>query len=123
MKCQCRQCHKVYDEDKSRADYKGYCSQACMHTMSHRHGYRTACSLTEYEVLRQANELGNIPVPMPANLEPSVKKYFTGSKLTYRQLYQMLYKFSGNQLDAMVELNMSGTKVFPKATDFVYPVE
>ena len=40
MKCQCRNCGKHYDEARSRADYKGYCSQACLHEKARALGYR-----------------------------------------------------------------------------------
>jgi superfamily I DNA/RNA helicase len=38
--CVCRQCGKVYDEAKSRADLKGYCSQKCMFEKAKKHGWK-----------------------------------------------------------------------------------
>ena len=65
MTCQCRMCSKKYEEEKSRADFKGYCSQGCMHNMARRLGFRTgkrAPAASEYEVLHQSNAIGSVEV-------------------------------------------------------------
>ena len=41
--------------------------------------------------------------------------------MTYQELFDMLIEFEEDQLSAPVVLNMSGTRVEPKVTDFVYP--
>ena len=63
--CYCRNCGKKYDEAKSRADYKGYCSQACLHEKAIKHGFKKSKAKSwylpsEYEVLNKANLIGSI---------------------------------------------------------------
>lgn len=60
--CICRTCKKIYEEDKSRAELKGYCSQKCMHEKSREFGFRKEKKgeWTEYETLRRHNEVGSV---------------------------------------------------------------
>lgn len=69
--CKCRTCGKVYDEDKTRADYKGYCSQKCFHQKAKelgyrkgqtemRRGWRTPQSISEYDVLKRHKQVGSV---------------------------------------------------------------
>ncbi len=64
--CICRNCGKQYDADKSRADYKGYCSQKCLHAMAKRLGYNKKYEKswlsTEYAVLARNKKLGSVPI-------------------------------------------------------------
>jgi hypothetical protein len=67
--CRCRNCGDRYQESKSRADCKGYCSQACMHEKARKlgyKGYRKGMSMypTEYYVLKTANAIGSVFVPL-----------------------------------------------------------
>ena len=66
-KCICRQCSKVYDPQKSRAEYRGYCSQKCLHLKSKalgwrkgqkevRKGYGSPQPVSEYDVLHRAGQ-------------------------------------------------------------------
>lgn len=61
MICRCRNCGKKYDEDKSRADFKGYCSQACLHERAWKFGWRKSHARfrSEYDVLNRADQLGS----------------------------------------------------------------
>jgi hypothetical protein len=36
----CRKCGRAYDPNKTRADWRGYCSMACQHQMARDLGYR-----------------------------------------------------------------------------------
>lgn len=62
--CKCRNCGKMYDPHKSRADMTGFCSQACMHEKSKSLGYRkprdSYAKDDEYDILRQNNCVGLI---------------------------------------------------------------
>lgn len=68
MKCRCRNCGRIYDEAKSTADWKGYCSQKCVHDKARRWGFkkRTAHGSdvrsfhSEYSVLKRHNEIGSV---------------------------------------------------------------
>jgi hypothetical protein len=79
MICKCRNCGKVYDEFKSRADWKGYCSQKCFHEKARELGYRKPGKgqtdskdeairrgyeyvRSEYDIVKRANQIGNAPV-------------------------------------------------------------
>ncbi len=68
MKCKCRTCGSLYKEAKSTADYKGYCSQGCLHLKSRELGFRRrnprpfGVGDTEYQILKQNNQIGSIPV-------------------------------------------------------------
>ncbi len=57
--CTCRTCTKTYDEHKSRAEYKGYCSAKCLHTMAKRCGYKKGKN-SEYDVLKRAKQIGSV---------------------------------------------------------------
>lgn len=59
MKCHCRNCQKVYDSEKARGDYKGFCSAKCQHAKAKELGYRKGQS--EYQVLHNAKEIGDVP--------------------------------------------------------------
>lgn len=65
MKCRCRTCSKVYDHSASRADWQGFCSQACVHAKAKALGYTKAkakaLGLTEYDVLKRNNCIGSVP--------------------------------------------------------------
>lgn len=71
--CRCRNCNCVYDELRSTADYKGYCSQRCLHTKARSLGWRSRLRPpdparpfekhlveTEYRFLRRHGEIGSI---------------------------------------------------------------
>ena len=64
--CRCRNCGKKYEEAKSRADYNGYCSQACLHDKAIRQGYRRknaklmGIAESEYAVLHRAGLIGSV---------------------------------------------------------------
>lgn len=64
--CMCRNCGDIYEESKSRADWKGYCSQSCMHEQAKRLGYRkqkrwpNEPAGSEYDVLKRHNKLGSV---------------------------------------------------------------
>lgn len=66
--CLCRSCGKTYAEHKSRADYKGYCSQGCLHNRARLRGYRPATEKklgrlhSEYAILNRVNDLGSVYV-------------------------------------------------------------
>ena len=73
MDCACRNCSKIYDPNKSRADWSGYCSQACVHAKARQLGWRkdqltilpgfsNPRPRTEYHVLAGAGEIGNVAV-------------------------------------------------------------
>lgn len=74
MKCRCRNCGSHYDEAKSRADYKGFCSKVCQHEKAWTLGYRkptksynrygapvtrVRSAKTEYEYLAEAKMIGS----------------------------------------------------------------
>jgi hypothetical protein len=79
MKCRCRNCGKIYEEAKSRADLKGYCGQACLHERARALGYKPrpknrhvgpyhrtprpsyGSYPSEYEILSRAGKIGSIP--------------------------------------------------------------
>lgn len=67
MTCKCRNCGAPYDEEKSRADWKGYCSQACFHARARARGYQPALekklgrTYSEYAILNRLKEIGSIP--------------------------------------------------------------
>lgn len=66
MLCKCRNCGTKYDENKSRADWKGYCSQACFHAKARKHGYKKSyekygAGHSEYDVLSRAKQIGSVP--------------------------------------------------------------
>lgn len=57
--CRCRNCGKEYDRNKSRAEYKGFCSAKCQHVKAKQLGYRKGRHTGEYEVLRAAKCIGD----------------------------------------------------------------
>ncbi len=63
-KCKCRLCGKIYSEDKSRADWKGYCTQGCFHAMAKKHGFvkrlEKMQGMSEYSILSRKNLLGSV---------------------------------------------------------------
>lgn len=66
QKCECRNCRKEYDEAKSRADYKGYCSAKCLHEKARALGYKRSVPRfdfsipSEYKILSRANAIGSV---------------------------------------------------------------
>ncbi len=73
--CKCRTCKKLYDPARSRADYKGYCTQECLRIMALAHGWNKAREERErkltvwnpgrhtaWGVLRAAGELGDVEI-------------------------------------------------------------
>lgn len=55
--CICRNCGKQYDNAKSRADLRGYCSQKCMKNKAFRaKGYDEI-----YKTLKRRGEIGDVP--------------------------------------------------------------
>ena len=55
----------MYDPTKSRADWQGYCSQACVHAEAKEFGYKEnkgwgSQQETEYDVLKRNNRIGSI---------------------------------------------------------------
>lgn len=77
MKCVCRTCKKVYDDQKATADYTGYCTQRCMKAKAKEYGWserneRDAkargwpyAAVTLYGVLNRNRLLGSVPVDKP----------------------------------------------------------
>lgn len=63
MECLCRNCQKQYQEMKSRADLKGYCTMKCQHAKARELGYRPNGIQSEYEVLKSYNAIGSLPAP------------------------------------------------------------
>jgi hypothetical protein len=68
----CRKCGRAYDPNKTRADWRGYCSAACQHQMARDLGYRPGkyvqrpgfsrpLRITEYDVLSRHGAIGDIP--------------------------------------------------------------
>jgi len=56
----CRNCLKEYDPNKATADWKGYCSQRCVHAKAKRLGYRKGNPRhTEFHVLKEAGQIGD----------------------------------------------------------------
>lgn len=75
MRCSCRYCGGQYEEERSRADYKGYCSQTCMKEKAKALGWdgkERKLNLRKpliadlegslYNILHNAKEIGNLPV-------------------------------------------------------------
>jgi hypothetical protein len=60
MKCRCRNCQSVYEESKSRAEWKGYCSAKCQHEKAKALGYRKKKGSHEYDVLKRHGEIGSV---------------------------------------------------------------
>lgn len=60
MLCICRKCRKKYNDQTSRSDWTGYCSQKCMKTMAKELGCKRDGQ--EYAILKQANAIGAIRV-------------------------------------------------------------
>lgn len=65
MTCRCRNCGAKYEESKSRADYKGYCGQACLHEKARKLGYKKSqekygICYTEYSILHHNELIGSI---------------------------------------------------------------
>jgi hypothetical protein len=65
--CRCRECEKIYREDKATADWKGYCSQKCVHKRSRKFGFNPTLAKkkaypfhTEYDVLNRAKQIGSV---------------------------------------------------------------
>lgn len=64
--CRCRTCGDQYEESKSRAEFKGYCSAGCLHEKSKKLGYRKPkkswdkSGESEYNVLKRNNQVGSI---------------------------------------------------------------
>jgi len=62
--CKCRTCLKHYREDKATADWKGFCSQRCMHNKARELGWTPLkarrIGLTEYEVLKRNKQIGSV---------------------------------------------------------------
>lgn len=64
--CLCRNCGDIYEENKSRADCKGYCSQGCLHEQARRCGYRKQSRYpwepngSEYDILKKKNKIGSV---------------------------------------------------------------
>lgn len=48
LECLCRECGKEYFENKSRADYKGYCSNKCLREMAKRYGWKKGLNENDY---------------------------------------------------------------------------
>lgn len=61
MTCICRACKKEYEEGKSTADWKGYCSQKCVHTKSKQFGYGRGMHSSEGALLKRVGEIGSVP--------------------------------------------------------------
>lgn len=62
LNCRCRNCGKLYNENKATADFKGYCSQACLHEKARKHGYRKSQEKfrSEYDILNRAKLIGSV---------------------------------------------------------------
>lgn len=62
MICQCRNCHKEYDNQKARGEYTGFCSARCQHEKAKELGYRRSRGgKTEYQILSNAKCIGDVP--------------------------------------------------------------
>ncbi len=67
-KCVCRNCGKHYLESKSRADYKGFCSQPCMREKAKSAGFIKGSKKwgtpkpfsNEYLALKSKNWIGSV---------------------------------------------------------------
>ncbi len=42
MTCSCRNCGKTYEEEKGKADFKGYCTNGCMKKKAKQLGWNEA---------------------------------------------------------------------------------
>jgi hypothetical protein len=66
MLCNCRSCKKPYEEGKSRADLKGYCTQRCLKAMAKKIGMpkpnQRKPGWPEYDVLKRAGQIGSVPI-------------------------------------------------------------
>jgi len=58
--CKCRQCAKIYDMNKSRADLSGYCSAKCQHAKAKSLGFIKSIHKYEYKILNNAGEIGSV---------------------------------------------------------------
>lgn len=65
LKAYCRTCKKQFVEAKSRADWKGYCSQKCVHAKSKQLGFTRSCGRTEYQILSACDEIGSVYRSLP----------------------------------------------------------
>lgn len=64
MNCICRTCSKTYNNQASRADYRGYCSQLCVRNKARSLGWRSEglrWNLRLYAVLERNDEIGDVP--------------------------------------------------------------
>lgn len=80
----CRNCSKIYNPDKSSANWEGYCSQKCVHAKAKALGYSKARENaenkmypyrldrhSEYTVLRDAKQIGRVIYYAPPNAPPT----------------------------------------------------
>lgn len=82
MTCTCRNCGKRYNDEKSRADYTGYCTQKCMKAKAKSLGWNEAKekkltysqrvisfrSDSLYAVLKRAKAVGSVPVSVNSSV-------------------------------------------------------
>lgn len=64
--CRCRNCGTTYDSRRSRAEFTGFCGAACQHEKARTLGFKKRkgwqpVENTEYEVLKRANMIGDVP--------------------------------------------------------------
>jgi hypothetical protein len=60
--CVCRHCNKVYDNQKARGDWRGFCSAKCQHARAKWFGWRPKGSVSEYTALKNAKCIGDVYV-------------------------------------------------------------
>lgn len=58
MRCECRECYREYSDQKSRAEFKGFCSQKRFHKMAKRYGFPKN-GKSEYKTLKDVGHIGN----------------------------------------------------------------
>jgi len=67
--CQCRFCAKRYYEHRSQADYKGYCSQKCLHEQCRRLGFKRKKD-REYDILSRHKLIGSVVMAYESKMKP-----------------------------------------------------
>jgi hypothetical protein len=61
MQCECRNCHKEYNSNKTRSYWAGFCSAKCLREKLKTLGYKKGKN-SEYEVLKSHKCIGDCPV-------------------------------------------------------------
>ena len=106
----CRNCGKLYDRYKSRAEYQGYCSAKCQHGAAKTLGYRKVKNgRSEFQVLKAANEVGSVHAYDPVD-DPLTKRIVRALQTTFNYIASDNHGFSDDDLygmagDCYVELH------------------